>query len=62
MSKRRTEIDPAVVSALVGHVGGSMTLDRYHKGFSVPILRDAVEKLEYGGEVEEELRRLPRLG
>ena len=48
-------VDAAVVSALVGHVGGSMTLDRYHKGFSVTMLRDAVGKLSYGREVEEEI-------
>jgi integrase len=52
-------VDPAIVSALVGHVGGSMTLDRYHKGFSVALLRDAVEKLSFGGGVEEELKKLP---
>ena len=52
-------VDDAVVSALIGHVGGSMTLDRYHKGFSVTILRDAVENLNFG--IEDELRKLPRL-
>jgi integrase len=55
------QVDPAIVSALVGHVGGSMTLDRYHKGFSMTMLRDAIEKLSYGREIEEGLRELPQL-
>lgn len=50
--------EDAVVSALIGHAHGTMTVDRYHKGYSVAVLFDALKRLEYG--VEGELRKLAK--
>jgi len=50
--------EDAVVSALIGHAHGTMTVDRYHKGYSVAVLFDAMKRLEYG--VEGELLKLTK--
>lgn len=39
-------IEPNLISELLGHVHQSMTLNRYIKGFPVKLLKDAIDKLE----------------
>ena len=55
-------VEEAVVKALVGHSAGGETAGRYMKGYEPRILLSAISRLSYGREVEEELRKLPRLG
>lgn len=51
-------VEKELVQALVGHASGSITGDRYFKGYEPRILLAAISRLSYGREVEEELRKL----
>lgn len=58
---KQREVDGNLITELLGHsLGGSMSLGRYGKAYRPAVLLEALKKLEYG--IEEELRRLPRLG
>jgi integrase len=47
-------VEPSVVEALDGHLPTGQTRGRYHKGFTIEILYQAVCKIRYG--IEEELK------
>jgi integrase len=52
-------VPDAVIAELIGHAHKGITMSRYGKSYNVKVLKEALEKLEYG--VEGELRKLPRL-
>ena len=46
--KQNREVDPVMISELVGHAVKSMTMGRYGKRYNAGALLDAIKKVNYG--------------
>lgn len=44
---KHTSVDPLVISELMGHAHGGMTMGRYADRFPVEVLKEAIDKLEF---------------
>jgi integrase len=45
---KQVQVEPTVISELLGHRVESISLGRYGKRYSPKVLRQAVERLEFG--------------